>query len=117
MLFQVQFKYKTKTLNIDLESDSYSSILDLFADLSSCEVTEIRQYKYLNNIFVKDDGNYINSVFFTLEYDKKLFISKIPKIKKNLDTELFSLIMNNLLIDNKKPKNVKLKFNIKNNLI
>lgn len=113
MLFQVQFKFQTKTFNIDLESDSYSSILDLFFDISACEVTEIRLYKYLSNTFIKDDGNYINSVSFTLEGYKGSFTSKIPKIKKNLDDELFALFLNNLLFDNKKPKNVKFKFNMK----
>lgn len=113
MYYQIQFKIKTKTFTLDLESDSYSSILDFFSDISACEVTEIRQYKYLNKIFRKDDGNYIDSVTVTLEGDLSNVSFKIPKVKRNLNDELFSIILNNLLINNKKPKNVKLKFNYK----
>lgn len=110
MLYQIQFKRKTKTFTIDLEFNSYSNALDFFQDLSACRVTEIRQYKYINSYFIKDDGNYLNHASILMKNDFSEMRFKIPKIKKNIESKLFDICQKNFTVKGSAPNFISINF-------
>lgn len=111
--FQVQYRYETSTLLIDLYAPTYSDVLSLFQDISACEVTEIREYKYEDDVKIKDDGDYVKYATFLLTRDSFLQSVKIPKIKKQLFKNikvLESIVLQYIEKNSIKYTNIKTKF-------
>jgi hypothetical protein len=107
MQFQVQYKYKSKTFTTNLEANSYRDVLDIFVSLSACEVTEIREFKYISATVIKDDGDYHGSMTAKLSNDKSFGSFKIPKVRKNLSVKtLTDLIINNITLNGLPVKKV-----------
>ena len=108
--YQVKYKYNTKTFVDDFYSLSSSNILEFFKDISACEIIEIREYLYENNIYKEDDNNYIHSASVTLQHENIKHTFKIPKLKKNIDDlELSNFIKTHLKVFNNTVENVKIK--------
>jgi hypothetical protein len=111
--FQVQYKHRTKTYTLDIEAPTYSDILNFFNDVSACEVTEIREYKYENEtILQKDDGDYIKYITVSLKRNDLFESIKIPKVKKEFKDKLDtfqSIVSSKILLQGLKITQINLK--------
>lgn len=107
-LFQVQYKYNSKTHTFNVNSDSWQKVRDFAQDIISGEITEIREFVHEDNRFKKDDGDYVSYVSLFIKNELGAFRSlKIPKVKKNLNNETIKeLISTHLKIHSLKPHSV-----------
>ncbi|MDD3437349.1 MAG: hypothetical protein PHC64_09390 [Candidatus Gastranaerophilales bacterium] len=113
--FQVQYKHRTKTYTLDIEAPTYSDILNFFNDISACEVTEIREFKYENENTIKDDGDYIKYITVNIKRDTFYESIKIPKVKKEFKDkldELEAIIKSDILLQGLKPIQINLKISL-----
>lgn len=107
--YQIQYKYGTKTFVDTLEFKSFESIFTFFDGISACEVTEVREYVYENQVYKEDDNNYIHSASLSLYDDNFKHTFKIPKLKKTVtDTELKNFVSQHLKIGQNTIKSIKI---------
>lgn len=112
--YQVQYKHRTKTYTLDIEAPTYSDLLNFFNDISACEVTEIREYKfeYFSPVQIKDDGDYLKYITVSIKRDSFFDSIKIPKIKKEFRDKLNNLqfiLIEKLRLQGLKPTQINLK--------
>jgi hypothetical protein len=105
VIYQVQYKINSMTYVDDYEANSHDDIRNLFDDLTSCEVIEIRKYKYEGLAPSPiDDNNYVSSVKFNLGVkDGFNHNFRMPKVRKTLnDSDYVSLAYEHLEVKGSK---------------
>jgi hypothetical protein len=114
--YQVQYKLNSNTYLDDFEANSHEDIKNLFSDLSSAKITEIRKYKYEGLAPIpKDDNNYVDYVKCTASVtDGFRNTFKIVKVKKTIsDQDFQDLVFQHIEIKGKKPDFISTNFNFK----
>jgi len=111
MKYQIQYKIGSVVSVGIYEAISFDKVIFLFRKLSEAEELEVREIKYSDKTYPKDDGNYASnlSVFLVGDNDSS-YSFKIPKLKKNISREnILSLIKKHIKISGKIAKKIKTK--------
>jgi len=111
MKYQIQYKIGSVVSVGIYEAISFDKVVFFFRKISEAEILEVREIKYSDKTYPKDDGNYINSLsVFLVGDNNSLYSFKIPKLKKNISREnILSLIKKHIKIRGKIPKKIKTK--------
>lgn len=102
-LYQVVYKYNSRTYNENFYSKNISELKKFFDNHIAGELIEIREFVTSNLSIKIDDGNYHKRISFTIKDNNLQFKSFIPNIKRNKDLNFIrNLISEKLKFNNKK---------------
>lgn len=114
MLFQVSYKANNKTFYSDIEANHYNDVIAIFDKLIGAEITEIREYVYVNNVKKKfDDVSISNRKVILKIYNENHTRSeiKLPMLKSNIkQSDILNIIQNTLKVDDKPLIKIDLKY-------
>jgi hypothetical protein len=114
--YQITYNTNGKTLYSELHADNYQNIVDVFYELFSGELLEIREILHEDKAINEDDKNYIHSANIKVISSSKNYgySFKIPKLKKTISEEdLKNMIFSYVKIDSLKPDSLKITTNYK----
>lgn len=100
-LFQVVYKYNSRTYTENLYSNNIEQLKKFFDLHIAGELIEIREFEYTNISTKEDKGNYYKRVSFKIWDNIRQFTSFIPNIKKTKNLEqIKTSIKTNLKFNN-----------------
>ena len=114
--FQITYNTNGKTLYSELHADNYQNIVDVFYELFSGELLEIREILHEDKTIKEDDKNYIHSsnIKITSSLKNYSYSFKIPKLKKTvIEDDLKNYVFSYVKIDSLKPDLIKITTNYK----